>query len=362
MKVLSVIGSRSQLIKSGALSHQLFAKGIDEVILHTAKHSDDIITQVFFEEMDIPAPRYSMGIQSTNQGAILGRMIEGIENAIIKEKPDVLLVYGDSNSSLAGALAASKHQIPIAHIEAGLRTFSLQADGEVNRLLTDRISNLLLCPSDKALENLKNEGFDNYPCKRYNVGDIQKEVIQYYGSISSSKSDIINRLNIKQSFALATINRQDYFNDLSKLKEIVKALNLINREQQVIVPLHQSRFRYFREANIEPTFKVIPFLNYFDMVELMKSCNIVLTDSGTVQREAFYLGKCSVMLRHETEWVELIQNGYSMLGSVDSEFILIAYSEMINRKPDFTADVYGKGKASERIAEILKQESPKSAG
>ncbi|RPH31363.1 MAG: UDP-N-acetylglucosamine 2-epimerase (non-hydrolyzing) [Bacteroidales bacterium] len=353
MKVLSVIGSRSQLIRAGAVSHQLFAKGVDEVLLLTAQHTDDIITQVFFEEMDIPVPKYSIGIQSTNQGAILGRMIEGVENAIIKEKPEVLLVYGDSNSALAGALAANKHQISIAHVEAGLRIGNLQSEGEVNRLLTDRISNLLFCPSSKALENLKSEGFENYTCKIFNVGDILQEVAYYYGSISSSKSDIINRLGIKQTYALATINRHEYYDDLSKLKGIVKALNTINREQQVIVPLHQSKLRYFREINIEPIFKIVPYLNYFDMVELLKSSNIVLTDSGTVQREAFYFGKCSVMLRHDTEWAELVQNGYSMLGSTDSEFILIAYNEMISRKPDFTADIYGKGKASERIAEHL---------
>lgn len=353
MKVLSVIGSRSQLIKSTAVSHELFAKGIDEVTLHAAQHTDDIITQVFFEEMDIPEPKYSLGIQSENQGAILGRMIEGIENAIIAEKPDVIVVYGDNNSSISGALAANRHRIPIAHIEAGLRLSNAQPLGEMNGILTDRISSLLFCPSSKAVENLKNEGFDGFPCKIYNTGDILQEVALYYSSISSSKSDIISRLNIKQSYAIATISRPEYFDDLSKLKEIVNALNLINRDQQVIVPLHQSKFRFLKEINVELNFKIIPYLNYFDMVELLKNCNIVLTDSDGVQREAFYFGKCSVMLRRETEWSELVQKGYSMLGSTDSEFILIAYNEMINRKPDFSIDLYGKGKTSERIAEIL---------
>lgn len=361
MKVLSVIGSRSQLIKSAAVSHQLFSKGIEEALLLTALHDDDIITQVFFEEMDIPEPKYSLGIQTTNPGALLGRMIEGIENAIIAENPDILLIYGDNNASLAGALAADRNKIPIAHIEAGLRSGNLKIQREVNRIQTDRISRTLFCPSEKAFENLGAEGFDNGTYNIFNVGDILHEVAQYYGSISTSKSDIISRLNIKQSFALATINRQEYFDDPSMFKEIVNALNLINREQQVIAPLHQSMFRFLRENNIEPYFKIIPYLNYFDMVELLKNCNIVLTDSSGVQREAFYFGKCSVSLRKETEWPELIENGYSMLGSTDSEFILIAYSEMINQKSDFSADIYGKGKASERIAEILKQQSQKSS-
>lgn len=356
MKVLSVIGSRSQLIKSVAVSHQLFAKGIEEELILTAQHTDDIITRVFFDEMDISEPKYSIGIQSTNQGAIIGRMIEGIENSIIAENPDILLVYGDSNSSLAGAIAAEKNKIPVAHVEAGLRSGNPKASREINRVLTDRLSSTLFCPSVKAFENLSAEGFENYPCKIYNVGDILQEVAQYYGSISSAKSDIINRLDIKQSFALATISRPEYFENSLLLKEIVNALNMINRDQQVIVPLHQSMFRYLREANIEPNFKIIPYLNYFDMVELLKNCSIVITDSGGVQREAFYFEKCSVTLRKETEWVELVQNGFSMLGSTDSEFILIAYNEMINRKLDFSANIYGKGKASESIAEILKQE------
>lgn len=357
MKVLSIVGTRSQLIKSGAVSHQLLAKGIDEVLLIAAQQNDDITTQMYFDEMDIPSPKINLSIQSSNQGATLGRMIEGIENAIHTEKPSMVLIYGNSNSSLAGALAANMHHIPIAHIEAGLRANNLQSEGEVYRLLIDQCSNLLLCPSIKAAENLIKEGFDKNPYMIFNVGDILQEVVHYYGSISSSKSDIINRLNIKQSFALATIDRQELLNDISNLKGIITALNLINREQQVIVPLHHSKLRYFKEANIELTFKIIPFLNYFDMVELLKNCNIVLTDSGSVQREAFYFGKCSIMLRHETEWPELIQDGFSMLGSLDSEFIYIAFKEMINRKPDFSAELYLKGKASENISEILKQVS-----
>lgn len=354
MNILSIIGNRSQLIKSSTVSHQLMAMGINEVLLHTAQFADDGFTPIFIEEMDIPEPKYKLEIKGLSQGAMIGKMLEGIENAIIVEKPDFVLVYGDNNSTLAGALIASKHQIPVAHVEAGLRLFNMRAPEEVNRILTDRISTLLFCPTDTAVKNLKKEGFDNYSCKVYKTGDILQDAAMYYGSISSSKSDIINQLNIKQSFALATISRLENFESPAILNEIILALNLINREQQVIVPLHQSMFRYLREANVEPSFKIIPPLSYFDMVELFRSCTIVLTDSGGVQREAFFFGKNCVTLRLETEWTELVQNGFSMLGSTDSEFILIAYHEMMNRKADFSIDLYGKGKASVQIAEILK--------
>ena len=354
MKVLTIVGARPQFIKSAAVSHQLMVSKIDEVILYTGHYTDDSFTPLFFEEMEISEPKYKLGIQNMNPGAMVGKMLEGIENAIVLEKPDFVLVYGDNDSSLAGALAASKLQIPIAHVEAGLRSFNMHMPEEVNRILTDRISTLLFCPSQNALENLKKEGFDNFPCKIYNTGDVLQDAAMYYGSISSSKSDIINRLKIKQSFALATVNRKENFESPSILKEIVTALNLINRDQLVIVPLHPRVFRYLREASIEPNFKIIPPLSYFDMVELLKNCTIVLTDSDEVQREAFYFRKNCVALRRETEWTELVQSGFSMLGSTDSEFILIAYHEMMNRKSDFSIDLYGKGGASERIAEILK--------
>jgi len=354
MKILSIVGTRQQFIQSATISRQLMARRIDEIVLHTGQITDDSIAPVFFEEMDTPEPKYKLDIQTMNPGAMVGKMLEGIEDAIILEKPDFVLVYGDNNSSLAGALAARKLQIPVAHVEAGLRSFNMLMSEEVNRILTDRVSTLLFCPSTNAVDNLKREGFENFPCIIYNTGDVLQDAALYYGSIASSKSDIIKRLNIKQSFALATISRKETFESPLILKEIITALNLINREQQVVVPLHPRVFRFLKEANIEPNFRIIPPLSYFDMIELLKGSNIVLTDSGGVQREAFFFGKNSVILRPETEWIELIQNGCSMLGSTDSEFILIAYQEMINRRPDFSIDLYGNGKASDRIADILK--------
>jgi UDP-GlcNAc3NAcA epimerase len=265
----------------------------------------------------------------------------------------MVLVYGDTNSTIAGALAASKLQIPVAHVEAGLRSFNMRMPEEINRILTDRISNLLFCPTDTAVENLKKEGFENFQCTVYKTGDVMQDAAIYFGSVSSSKSDIINRLDIRQSFVLATVHRQENTDDPKRLTEIVNALNLINREQRVVIPLHPRSAKFIKDLKIETNFTIIPPVGYFDMVELLKNCSLVLTDSGGVQKEAFFFKKCCVTLRQETEWTELVKGGFNMLGSSDSEFILIAYHEMINRNPDFNVDLYGKGKASERIAEIL---------
>jgi len=354
MKVLSIVGASPQFIKAAVVSHKLIARGIEEVVLNAGQHLDDTLSQIFLEEMEIPEPKYKLSISDTNSGAITGTLLIEIERAIIEEKPDIVLVYGDKNPALAGAIAARKLLIPVAHVEAGLRSFNMRMPEELNRIIIDRISNLLFCPTEVALENLKKEGFENFPCKVFNTGDVMQDAANYYGAISSLKSDIINRLNIKQSFALATFNSQENTTNPSNLKGVVSALNLINRDQQVIAPLHPSTVRYLRNANIETNFTIIPNVNYFDMVELLRKCNIVLTDSGEVQKEAFFFGKCCVTLKQETEWIELVQNGFNMLGSSDSEFILIAYHEMMNRKPNFSIDLYGKGKASERIAEILK--------
>ncbi len=353
MKVLSIVGASPQFIKAAVVSHKLIAKGIEEVVLNAGQHLDDTLSQIFLEEMEIPEPKYKLSISDTNSGAITGTLLIEIEKIIIEENPDIVLVYGDTNSALAGAIAARKLLIPVAHVEAGLRSFNMRMPEELNRIIIDRISNLLFCPTEIALENLKKEGFDNFPCKTYNTGDVMQDAAIFYGTISSLKSDIINRLNIKQSFALVTINSQENITNPNKLKEIVKALNLINRNQLVIASLLPATIKYLRDAGVETNFTIIPNVNYFDMVELLRSCKIVLTDSGEVQKEAFFFGKCCVTLKQDTEWIELIQNGFNMLGSSDSEFILIAYNEMINRKPNFSIDLYGNGKASERIAEIL---------
>jgi len=353
MKVLSIVGARPQFIKAAVVSSQLMAKGINEVILHTGQHFDDNMSQIFFSEMDIPEPRYNLEIHGLSHGAMTGKMLEGIETAILNEKPDMLLVYGDTNSTIAGALAAQKLHVAVAHVEAGLRSFNMKMPEEVNRILTDRISNLLFCPTDTAVENLKREGFDNFPCAVYKTGDVMQDAALYFGSISSSKSDIINRLEIRQSFVLATVHRQENTDDPQRLTQIINALNLINREQRVIVPLHPRTAKFIKELKLDVNFTVIPPVGYFDMVELLKNCSLVLTDSGGVQKEAFFFHKCCVTLRRETEWTELVKGGFNMLGSSDSEFILIAYNEMINHNPDFNVDLYGKGKASERIAEIL---------
>lgn len=353
MKILSVIGARPQFIKAATVSRQFLAMGIEEILLHTGQHFDSNMSEVFFEEMGIPDPKYNLEIHSISHGAMTGKMLAGIEDIILKEKPTLILVYGDTNSTIAGALAARKLNYPVAHVEAGLRSFNMAMPEEINRILTDRISNLLFCPTDTAIANLKNEGFDNFPCNIYKTGDVMQDAALFYGTISGSKSDILERLDLTHPFVLATIHRQENTDNPRVLKEIIDALNLINHEQQVIVPMHPRTSKILNRTKINIQFTIIPPVGYFDMVELLKHCSLVLTDSGGVQKEAFFFGKCCVTLRKETEWKELVENGYNMLGSTDSEFIMIAYQEMINRKPDFSKDLYGSGKAAERITEII---------
>ncbi|MHC1703201.1 MAG: non-hydrolyzing UDP-N-acetylglucosamine 2-epimerase [Tenuifilaceae bacterium] len=353
MKVLSVVGASPQFIKAAFVSQRLLAFGIDEVIINAGLHLDDTLSQAFLDEMQIPEPKYKLAIPDLTPGASTAKLIEGIEEAIINEKPNIVIVFGDSNPALAGAIAARKLQIPVAHVEAGLRSFNMKVPEELNRIVIDRISNILFCPSQIAVENLKKEGFDNFQCSVHFTGDVMQDVANYYSTVSSLKSDIINRLGINQSFALATISSPENISNPGRLREIVKALNLINREQRVIVPLHSRISKHLKDAEIETSFTIIPLVNYFDMVELLRNCSIVLTDSPGVQKESFFYKKCCVTLRKEIEWTELVQHGFNMLGSSDSEFILIAYNEMVNRKPDFSMELYGEGKASEKIAEII---------
>lgn len=354
MKILTILGSSAQYIKAAVMSHQFISKGIDEIVLTAGLRIDDPTSSILFDEMDLPEPKYKLNIPDLNPGAVTGKLIIEIESAIILEKPNLVIVYGDSNPALAGAIAARKNQIPVAHIEAGLRSFNLKTPEELNRIIIDRISNILFCPTNVAFENLKNEGFDQFPCKICNSGDIMQDAANHYGALSSIKSDIIGRLNIKQSFALAIVNCPENTNDSVKFSEIVKALNQINRNHRIIAILHPNASKNLKSRGIETNFSIIPPVNYFDLLELLKTCNIVLTDSGEIQKEAFFFGKCCVTLKQETEWTELVKRGFNMLGSSDSEFILIAYQEMMDRKPDFNIDLFGKGKASEKIAEILK--------
>lgn len=353
MRILSVIGARPQFIKAAAVSRQLAARGIEEVIVHTGQHFDSNMSQVFFDEMRIPEPKYNLGVAGLTHGAMTGRMIEGIEKVILGEKPDMVLVYGDTNSTLAGAIAARKQNYPVAHVEAGLRSFNMEMPEEVNRILTDRIATLLFCPTEMAVKNLKAEGFENYHCQIYKTGDVMYDTALYYGSISESKSKIIGQLKPRNPFVLATVHRQENTDDPTRLREIINALEAINLDRQVVVPLHPRTARFLNDMGIEPQLTVVPPVGYFDMVELLKHCSLVITDSGGVQKEAFFFRKSCITLRDETEWVELVEFGLNTLAKAEEGDIVSKYKKALSSKPDFSVDLYGNGNAAGQIAEIL---------
>ncbi len=355
-KVITILGARPQFIKAATVSRVIRdCKALKEVIVHTGQHFDFNMSDIFFNEMDIPHPDYNLEINSMNHGAMTGRMLEKIEEVMLEEKPDIVLVYGDTNSTLAGALAAKKLEIRVAHIEAGLRSFNMAMPEEINRIITDRISDILFCPTENAVKNLNHEGFKHYSCQIEQVGDVMYDAALHYGSMSSKYSDILNRLKlISDKYVIGTIHRQENTDNIGNLKSIVSALNAINKNIQVILPLHPRTRKIMDQNAIRLDFNSIEPLGYFDMLELLKNSCMVITDSGGMQKEAYFFNKYCITLRDETEWIELVDNGFNFLSGPDSSKILSLY-QRIKTYTNFSksSPLYGNGKASVRIIDFL---------
>lgn len=348
-KIITVVGARPQFIKAATLSRQFKLLGIEEKIIHTGQHFDANMSEIFFDEMEIPKPAYQLDIHGVSHGAMTGRMLEGIEKILMTEKPDGVLVYGDTNSTLAGALAAAKLHIPVIHVEAGLRSFNMEMPEEINRILTDRISNALFCPTDTAVNNLMREGFDNMPVQIIKNGDVMQDAAMYYADKARLKSDIIRKAGLNK-FVLATIHRQENTDNPENLKNIIEGLNAIHKEIPVVVPMH-PRTRNILAQNYQlPDFTIIDPVGYFDMIMLLKSCEMVITDSGGVQKEAFFFAKHCITLREQTEWVELVDKGFNLLVGSDIDKLRDAFDFFRNKQSDFSIDLYGNGKAAEMAA------------
>jgi len=353
-RIITVVGARPQFIKAATLSRQFKLAGIEELIIHTGQHFDTNMSDVFFEEMEIPRPAYHLDIHGLTHGAMTGRMLEGIEAILLKEKPDGVLVYGDTNSTIAGALAASKLHIPVLHVEAGLRSFNMQMPEEINRILTDRISNVLFCPTEAAVANLKKEGFENMPVRIIKNGDVMQDAAMYYAPKAEQKSDILKQAGLSK-FVLATIHRQENTDSPETLRNIITGLNEINRQIPVLVPIHPRTRSILTQLNITPEFKMIDPVGYFDMIVLLKNCKLVITDSGGVQKEAFFFGKHCITLREQTEWVELVENGYNILVGSNVLKLKDAFEVFSSKISDFKMDLYGKGQAAQiAVNEISK--------
>lgn len=358
MKILTVVGARPQFVKAAVVSRE-FAQStkIQEVILHTGQHFDKNMSDIFFEEMEIPNPKYNLNVNGLTHGAMTGEMLKGIEQVCFDEKPDFLLVYGDTNSTIAGALAAKKMSIRVVHIEAGLRSFNMQMPEEINRVLTDRISDLLFCPTDTAVKNLLNEGVSDK--SGYNViqnGDVMQDAALYYARSSSLKSQIISTLGLLDTeFALCTIHRQENTDNLERLKAIINAFNDIQTIQHVVVPLHPRTKKIIEVNNLRTQFTIIEPVGYFDMIELLKGSNIVLTDSGGLQKEAYFFNKYCITMRDETEWVELVENGFNTLTGANTQLILEGFNKYLRKPFVKEIELYGGGTAAQKICNTLEQ-------
>lgn len=355
-KILTVVGARPQFVKAAALSRVLKEKAIEEILVHTGQHFDENMAEIFFRQMDIPEPKYNLGINSLSHGAMTGRMLEEIEKVLMIEKPSAVVVFGDTNSTLAGALAASKMHIPVVHVEAGLRSFNMKMPEEINRILTDRISAYLFCPTEVAINNLKAEGFDNFGINIINSGDIMYDVALYYSKVSAERSTIIkdSELN-KKPFILTTLHRQENTDDLSRLNAIISALNTLSGEYQIVLPVHPRTRKILENNKIKLNFEPIDPVGYFDMIELLKHCKMVITDSGGVQKEAFFFGKHCLVARDETEWTELVDLNYNFMVGADTETIIETVEKVSKSTAKFDVKPYGDGNAAEKIALYLKE-------
>lgn len=353
-KVLTIVGARPQFIKAAAVSRKLSEYSVDEIIIHTGQHFDENMSKVFFDEMNIPKPKYNLEIHSLSHGAMTGRMIEKIEEILLLEKPDLVLVYGDTNSTLAGAIAAQKLFIPIAHVEAGLRSYNIKMPEEVNRILTDRISSFLFCPTDKAIENLNNEGFRNFPCSVLKSGDVMQDAALYYEKVSDQKSTIIQDLKLdKSKFVLCTLHRQENTDDKEKLLNIISAYNELCKEYKIVLPIHPRTQKIINKLSIRLDFDIINPVGYFDMIQLIKHSEFIITDSGGLQKEAFFFKKYCITTRDETEWTELVDNGFNVIVGADKQKIIHESMQIAMKNANFDMDLYGKGVASENIVKEL---------
>ena len=351
MKIVTIVGARPQFIKAGSLSRQITEyNNIEEIIVHTGQHYDSNMSDIFFDEMKIPKPNYFLGIGGKSHGAMTGQMIEKIEEVALKENPDWILVYGDTNSTLAGAIVASKLHIKLAHIEAGLRSFNMSMPEEVNRILTDRVSNILFCPTDTAVDNLKKEGFDNFNIKIIKSGDIMLDGAIFYKSLASKPN-----IDIENNYILCTIHRAENTDNEDRIRDIFKALNQISKDRQIILPLHPRTKKIIENLKIDTTnLTIIEPVGYLEMVWLINNCSLVMSDSGGLQKEAYFFQKQCITLRNETEWVELVESGFNTLVGANSDKIIESYQNHSKfNTQNSQLNLYGDGEASKKIIEAL---------
>ena len=375
-KIITIVGARPQIIKSSAISRAIknnFSQILEEKIVHTGQHYDENMSEVFFHEMGIPLPDYNLNVGSGSHGAQTARMIEGLEEIFIKEQPTAIVVYGDTNSTIAGALAAAKIHIPVLHVEAGLRSFNKAMPEEVNRIACDHMSTLLFTPTTTGFDNLKREGFNLQSTEKatansprvYHCGDVMYDNSLYFSSVSDSKSTILNEIGLEpNNYILSTIHRDSNTDISVNLESIFKALLQIQKDSglSIVLPIHprtrskmkdQLSAQLFSEVEANEQFKIIDPAGFLDIIALEKNAKMIVTDSGGLQKEAYFFQKPCIILRPQTEWVEIVNNGNAILAEASYDKIMNAFF-VLSTKTDFTyPTLYGDGKAAEFICEKI---------
>jgi UDP-GlcNAc3NAcA epimerase len=376
IKIVTIIGARPQIIKAAALSRAIqnkFSDKITEIIVHTGQHYDNNMSAVFFEELNIPKPNYNLNVGSGSHGKQTAAMIVGIEEILQNEKPQAIVLYGDTNSTLAGAIAASKIHVPVVHIEAGLRSFNKAMPEEVNRIMCDHVSTLLFSPTKTGFNNLIKEGFNKNATKPYDAnnpgiyhsGDVMYDNSIFFSDMADKQTNILERLKLEDGkFILATIHRNNNTDEPKRLNALFSALYDISVQNNldVVLPLH-PRTSKLLSTNLSPQnyqrisshsgFKIIEPVGFLEMIALEKNCQLVMTDSGGVQKEAFYFEKPCIILRPETEWVELVECGAAIVADADENKIKKAFEVLINKQDLSFPKLYGDGHAAEYICEEM---------
>ena len=376
IKILTVIGARPQIIKASALSRAIethFSDQITQLLVHTGQHYDENMSDVFFEEMGIPKPDFNLQVGSSSHAVQTAKIMEGIEALLLSEKPNGVVVYGDTNSTVAAALAASKLEIPVIHIEAGLRSFNKSMPEEINRILCDHVSTLLFCPTETAIRNLYREGFDvdSTPAasidspRVFACGDIMYDNSLHFSEVSATKSSILAKYNLQpESFILVTIHRNANTDDATKLNAIFRALLEVQKQTNLdlVLPLH-PRTKKMMETLLDEELKtaiaqnskiqIIPPAGFLDIIALEKNARLIVTDSGGLQKEAFFFQKPCVILRPETEWVEILSNGNALLADSDEKRIVDAVNYLLDKKDYTFPPIFGDGKSALFIAQKI---------
>ncbi|MEC7838959.1 MAG: UDP-N-acetylglucosamine 2-epimerase (non-hydrolyzing) [Chlamydiota bacterium] len=355
MKICCVVGARPQFVKAAALSRAVQSRNDTIFFVHTGQHYDANMSEIFFEEMEIPRPDHQMQVGGLSQGAMTGRMMEQLERVFLDENPDCVTVFGDTNSTLAGALTATKMHIPVAHIEAGLRSYNKRMPEEINRVLTDHCSDLLFVPTNASKENLMREGIDEK--KIFVVGDIMVDALYYYKEKALKTSKILEKLGVKEKqYVLATVHRAESTEDSKKLRVIFESLIEISKSIKVIIPLHPRTRAALKATNLldicEKHLEIISPVGYFDMLVLEQGASVIMTDSGGIQKEAYLFQVPCITMRNETEWRELVDKKYNTLVSPVDDNIVRAYHDCSYPK-NWDLSIYGEGNTSQKILDVL---------